>query len=187
MTGLSYLGMLQSFLIPALGPTQTSIQLVPEVPSLGAKHPGCEGEHSPPTSAKVKNTWSYTTTPPICLHGVVLSLKKVTRTTLPLPAVAGLIYQECCFNRMVLCLITRMWDFLNDMLPTKMDLRVGPHIHVTPHPSTFIPGAMSREQFIFLLCCNTSRQNSCCYNKHQSKHTDVECWVKLPSDGMCVT
>jgi hypothetical protein len=32
--------------------------------------------HSPPSSANVKNAWSYTSTPPIRLHGVVLSFKK---------------------------------------------------------------------------------------------------------------
>jgi hypothetical protein len=29
--------------------------------------------HSPPSSAKVKNAWSYTSTPPIGLHDLVLS------------------------------------------------------------------------------------------------------------------
>jgi hypothetical protein len=41
--------------------------------SLGLKRPGREADHSPPSSAEVKNAWSYTSTPPICLHGVVLS------------------------------------------------------------------------------------------------------------------
>jgi hypothetical protein len=41
--------------------------------SLGIKRPGREADHSPPSSAEVKNAWSYTSTPPICLHGVVLS------------------------------------------------------------------------------------------------------------------
>jgi hypothetical protein len=35
-----------------------------------------EADHSPTSSAKVKSAWSYTSTPPIRLHGVVLSLKK---------------------------------------------------------------------------------------------------------------
>jgi len=35
--------------------------------------PGREADHSPPSSAEVKNAWSYTSTPPICLHGVVLN------------------------------------------------------------------------------------------------------------------
>jgi hypothetical protein len=56
-----------------LGPTQPPIQWVPEALSLGVKRPGIEADHSPPSSAEVKNEWSYTSTPPIRLHGVVLS------------------------------------------------------------------------------------------------------------------
>jgi hypothetical protein len=37
------------------------------------KQPGPEADHSPPSSVEVKNAWSYTSTPPIRLHGVVLS------------------------------------------------------------------------------------------------------------------
>jgi len=51
--------------------------------SLGVKRPRCEADHLPPSSAEVKNAWTYDSTPPICLHGVVLSLKKSTYTTLP--------------------------------------------------------------------------------------------------------
>jgi hypothetical protein len=40
---------------------------------LGVKRPGREADHSPPSSAEVKNEWSYTSTPPVRLHGVVLS------------------------------------------------------------------------------------------------------------------
>jgi len=58
---------------PVLWPTQPPIQWVPEVPSLGIKRPGCEADHSPPCTAEVKNECSYTSTPPIRLHGVVLS------------------------------------------------------------------------------------------------------------------
>jgi hypothetical protein len=57
----------------ALGPTQPLIQLVPAALSLGIKRPGREADHSPPSSAEVKNAWSYTSTPPIRLNGVVLS------------------------------------------------------------------------------------------------------------------
>jgi hypothetical protein len=39
----------------------------------GVKRLGREADHSPPTSAEVKNTWMYTSTPPIRLHGVVLN------------------------------------------------------------------------------------------------------------------
>jgi len=50
----------------------------------GVKRPGREADHSPPSSAEVKNAWSCTSTPPyvftawclvkyrIRLHGVVL-------------------------------------------------------------------------------------------------------------------
>jgi hypothetical protein len=40
---------------PALGPTQPPIQWVPEPLSLGVKWPGREADHSPPSSAEVKN------------------------------------------------------------------------------------------------------------------------------------
>jgi hypothetical protein len=40
---------------------------------LGVKRPGREADHSSPSSADVKNAWSYTSTFPIRLHGVVLS------------------------------------------------------------------------------------------------------------------
>ena len=36
----------------------------------GVKLPVCEVNHSPTTSAEVKNEWSYTSTLPIWLHGV---------------------------------------------------------------------------------------------------------------------
>jgi hypothetical protein len=39
----------------------------------GSKAPGREPDHSPPSNAEVKNAWNYTSTPPIRLHGVVLS------------------------------------------------------------------------------------------------------------------
>jgi hypothetical protein len=35
-----------------------------EALSPGIKQPGHEADHSPPTSAKVKSTWIYTSTPP---------------------------------------------------------------------------------------------------------------------------
>jgi len=57
----------------ALGPTQYPIQRVPGAFSLGIKRPGREGNHSPPSSADVKNAWSYTSTPPTRLHGMLLS------------------------------------------------------------------------------------------------------------------
>jgi hypothetical protein len=56
----------------ALGSTQPSIQWVPR-DSSGVKRPGREADHSPPTSAEVKKMWIYTSTPPLCLHGIVLN------------------------------------------------------------------------------------------------------------------
>jgi hypothetical protein len=56
----------------ALGPTQTSIQGVSGALSLGLKQPGRDADHSPPSSAEVKNAWSYTSTSLIRLLGVVL-------------------------------------------------------------------------------------------------------------------
>jgi hypothetical protein len=56
----------------ALGPTQPPIQWVPGAPSLGVKWPGREADHSPSSSA-VKNAWSYTSIPPVHLHGMVLT------------------------------------------------------------------------------------------------------------------
>jgi hypothetical protein len=36
------------------------------------KQLGHEPNHSPPFSAEVKNAWNYTSTSPLCLHGMVL-------------------------------------------------------------------------------------------------------------------
>jgi hypothetical protein len=58
---------------PTLGPTQPPVQWVPGALSLGVKRPRREAEHSPPSSAEVKNAWSYTSTLPVRLHGVVFS------------------------------------------------------------------------------------------------------------------
>jgi hypothetical protein len=40
--------------------------------SLGIKRPGREADHSLPSSVEIKNAWSYTSTPPVGLHDVVL-------------------------------------------------------------------------------------------------------------------
>jgi len=45
----------------------------------GVKWPGHEADHSLPSNAEVKNTWSCTSTPPVYFHGMVLSLKKKHR------------------------------------------------------------------------------------------------------------
>jgi hypothetical protein len=43
-----------------------------EALSLETKRSRREADHWPPSSAEIKNAWSYTSTPPISLHGVVL-------------------------------------------------------------------------------------------------------------------
>jgi hypothetical protein len=49
---------------PAVGSTQPLIQWVSGAIYLGVKRSGREADHSPPTSAKVKKIWIYTSTPP---------------------------------------------------------------------------------------------------------------------------
>jgi hypothetical protein len=58
---------------PALGLTQPPIQSIPAALPLRVKRPRREAYYSPASSTEVKNAWSYTSTPPIRLHGVVLS------------------------------------------------------------------------------------------------------------------
>jgi hypothetical protein len=58
---------------PALVATHPSIQWVPAANSMGVKWPGREADHSPQSSAKVKNEWSYYFHTSICLQGVVLN------------------------------------------------------------------------------------------------------------------
>jgi hypothetical protein len=48
----------------ALGPTQPPIQYVPWTISPGLKRPEREADHSPPSSADVKERWIYTSTSP---------------------------------------------------------------------------------------------------------------------------
>jgi hypothetical protein len=48
----------------APGPTKPPIQRVPAPLSPEVKWPGCEADHLPPTSAKIKKTCIYTSTPP---------------------------------------------------------------------------------------------------------------------------
>jgi hypothetical protein len=58
-----------------LRPIQSGIQWEPGVLFfLGLKRPGRETDHSPPSSAKIKNAWSKNSYIAISLHGVMLSL-----------------------------------------------------------------------------------------------------------------
>lgn len=48
--------------------TQPRTQWVLRAHSLEVKWLGCEANHSPLSSTKVKNDWIYISTPPVCLH-----------------------------------------------------------------------------------------------------------------------
>jgi hypothetical protein len=48
----------------ALGPTQPPMQWVWEALSPGVERQEHDADHSPPTSAEVKKTWIYKSTPP---------------------------------------------------------------------------------------------------------------------------
>jgi hypothetical protein len=71
---------------PDLGPTQPPIERVPRALSLWIKRPGREAEHSPPSSAEVKEWAEQYLHSPICLNDVVLSLKHRDTFTLYLYA-----------------------------------------------------------------------------------------------------
>jgi len=58
---------------PTLGPNQPPFQWVPGVLTPEVKWTVREVDHSPPSSADVKNEWSYTSTSPIRPHGLVLN------------------------------------------------------------------------------------------------------------------
>jgi hypothetical protein len=51
------------------GIAQPHIEWVPRALSPEVKRLGREGDHKPPTSATVKNTWIYTSTPPYVFIG----------------------------------------------------------------------------------------------------------------------
>jgi hypothetical protein len=66
---------------PSVGPTKPPILLVPGALFLGIKRPESEADHPPPSSAEVKNAWSYTSAPTIRLHSVVISYKREKKST----------------------------------------------------------------------------------------------------------
>jgi hypothetical protein len=49
----------------------------------GLNRPGRVADHSPPSSVEVKSAWSYTSTLPIRLHGVVLGKAQGQLNLLP--------------------------------------------------------------------------------------------------------
>jgi hypothetical protein len=60
----------------ALEPTRPPVQWVPEALSLEIERPGLEADDLPPASAEVKECVELCLHSPICLHGMVLILKK---------------------------------------------------------------------------------------------------------------
>jgi hypothetical protein len=92
------------------------MEQVPGAFFLGIKWPGREADHSSPSSAEVKNAWSCTSTPPICLHGVVLSYS--SGTALPLlyllQVISDLVHEE---DTKTLCTECRI---LSESLPCKI-------------------------------------------------------------------
>jgi hypothetical protein len=72
---------------PALGTIQPPIQWVPGALSLGIERLGRETDHSPPSSAEVKERVDLYLHFPIRHHGVVFSLKRAG-ATLPLLEIA---------------------------------------------------------------------------------------------------
>jgi hypothetical protein len=77
---------------PALGATQSPIQWILGALTPGIKRPGRETDHLAPSSARVKNTWSYTSTP-IYSHGV---LKAMLYSTLKRPRMGSRGGILCC-------------------------------------------------------------------------------------------
>jgi hypothetical protein len=68
--GVRYLSLLQNVPRPARRHTQPPTEWVQEALPQGVKRPQHEADHSPPSSAEIKNEWRYTSTPPVYLHDV---------------------------------------------------------------------------------------------------------------------
>ena len=64
---------------PALGPTQPLFSVY-RGSFPGVKQLGREVKHSFPSSAEVKNEWSCTTMPPMCLHSLTRKISRVYAT-----------------------------------------------------------------------------------------------------------
>jgi hypothetical protein len=79
----------------ASGPTQPPVQWVPGVLSLGVRWVGREADHSLPSSAEVKNAWSYTS-PPQYASMAWCSVKRKAQEQLYLTWSHSIyMYQEC--------------------------------------------------------------------------------------------
>jgi hypothetical protein len=67
-----------------LGPTQPPIQWVPGALSLGVKRPGCQADHSPPSSAEVEEWVELYPHSPNTPSWRSAQLRKISWTNLPL-------------------------------------------------------------------------------------------------------
>jgi hypothetical protein len=81
--------LLNTAFILALGPSQPPTQWVLGDLSPGVKRPWRETDRTPLPSVEVKNAWSYTSTPQIRLHGMVLKLRKGTTLSFTRKCVAN--------------------------------------------------------------------------------------------------
>jgi hypothetical protein len=82
----------------ALESTQPPIQWVPGVLSLGLKRPGHEADHSPPSSAEVKNAWRYTSAPQYVFMAWCLVKHKNTFTFIIIIIIIIIIYLFIYFS-----------------------------------------------------------------------------------------
>jgi len=88
---------------PALGPIQSPIHWVMGPLSPGLKWPRREADHWPPSSAKAKNEWSYTFTPPYIFMAWYLIKQGMHFHCVVLNWVQGQLYIYFCFEKSVLC------------------------------------------------------------------------------------
>jgi hypothetical protein len=84
----------------ALGPTQSPIQWLMGALSLGIKRLGREVDHSPPSSAEIKNEWSYTYTSPYVLWCLIKLRDNFTFTLIRTIKRVGLSSPMCIYCEM---------------------------------------------------------------------------------------
>jgi hypothetical protein len=85
---------------------------------------GGEAASSPPSSAEVTRAWSYTSTPPIRLHGVVFSKKKHKDFTFTFTftlIIPYYFYIMCIFLAWVLIERIVLLDFIHRLVSQKIE------------------------------------------------------------------